>query len=227
MRSPTIRHTLLASFAVAAMAGFCAAPAQAGVLALFPLSSNYKATELGTNIASATIDTGQLFEAYIGNDSFGNVAEMYPNAYGTTLQLSLATDSYFTLNISSNGGPLNLGELNYSVGKGGSSDPRGYAIYDSLDGFTTALYSTQLPTGANAAPVPHSLTLGTSFQVAQNVSFRFYVYSPHPLNNSVDFSNISLTTPTNNSVPEPGPLSLMAAGLLSLGLLMRRRNQRT
>ena len=54
---------------------------------------------------------------------------------------------------------MNLGELNYSVAKGGNSDPRGYAIYDSLDGFTNALYSTQLADDALSAK-PQRRTVG-------------------------------------------------------------------
>jgi hypothetical protein len=226
MRAPAIKHTLVASFAVALMVSVGAAPARASVLASFPLNANYTATNLAANVASATIDTSTLSDAYIGNDGFGNVAEMYPNNSGTSAALALATDSYFTLNISSNGGPLNLGVLNFSVAKGGSSDPRGYAIYDSLDGFASALFATQLPTGVNTAPAPESLSLGTDFQSATDVSFRFYVYTPQPQYNSVDFSNISLATSTGNSVPEPGALSLMGVGIACLGLLMMRRGTR-
>jgi hypothetical protein len=224
VRTHMLKHSLLASVAVVVISGFGAGGARASVLASFPLNSDFNATFLASNVASATIDTSQLSDTYIGNDGFGQVAEIYPNAGGISAATALSTNSYFTLNITSNSGPLSLGVLNYAVAKGGNSDPRGYAIDDSLDGFTHPLIDTQLPTGANTAPMPQSLTLGSAFQSATDVSFRFYVYTPNSNLYSVDFANISLATPS--SVPEPGALGLMGAGLAGLGLLMMRRKSR-
>ena len=220
MQKNTLKNIMLAAVV---LGGFGAGAAEASVLASFPLNSDFNATGLAGNIASATLDASMLSNAYIGNDGYGLVGEFYPAAGGTSAPTALSTNSYFSINITSTGGPLDLGVLNYAVAKGGFSDPRGYAIYDSLDGFANPLISTQLPTGANTAPVPQSLALDGAFASATDVTFRFYVYTPSSTAYSVDFANISLETA--NAVPEPAALGLFGLGLVGLGLMGRRRRK--
>jgi hypothetical protein len=221
MQKNTLKNVMLAGVAVVVLGGFGMGAANASVLASFPLNSDFNATNLAGNIASATLDTSTLTSAYIGNDGFGSVGEFYPNSGGTSAPTALTSNSYFSINITSTGGPLNLGVLNYAVAKGGFADPRGYAIYDSLDGFANPLISTQLPTGANTAPLAQSLGLDAAFASATDVTFRFYVYTPNSSAYSVDFANISLETP--NAVPEPAALGLFGLGLVGLGLMARKR----
>jgi hypothetical protein len=103
---------------------------------------------------------------------------------------------------------LNPETLTYDVGKGGNADPRGYIIRSSVDGFSSDLVSVFLPAGAQQAPSSGSVDLSAAqFQGLSVLSLRFYVFTPDPSVNSVDWANVTLST------PEPGTLLLMGLAL--------------
>jgi hypothetical protein len=117
----------------------------------------------------------------------------------------LANSSFFTITVTMNPGFfLNPETLTYDVGKGGAADPRGYIIRSSVDGFSSDLVSVLLPAGGQQAPASGSVDLSAAqFQGLSVLSLRFYVFTPDPSVNSVDWANVTLNT------PEPGTLLLM------------------
>ena len=167
----------------------------------FPFTADTTAI-LGTGVQSATLSSVSLNQYYIRSDGFGNVLETYAR---TGNNLATNTTSYFTIQFTAlPGKSFDLDSLQFYVGKGGPSDPRGFIITSSLDNYSTSLTSVQLPVGAQHAPALNTVNL-SSFTYSKNVSsvtFRIYVYAPSTLN-SIDWSNFSLLgTPSVVTPPQ-------------------------
>jgi hypothetical protein len=187
-----------------------------GALALCTLSAlSHAATLVSFPFTATTNATGVTFPAlnasfasslpqitpFISDDGFGNVLEAYPMA-----------------------------QLMFEVGKGGASDPRGYFIRSSLDGYASDLFAQTLPVGATAAPVATVVNLSSIPSMARvsAVTFRFYVYTPTPTSNSVDFRNLSVVGSLAPAVPVPMNqftwiLGLMLLAMAVVALRQRRR----
>lgn len=102
----------------------------------------------------------QLSSFSVADDGFGTVLQAYPHIGGTSASGALANNDYWSLTITAQSGQfLNIGTLFFEVGKGGSSDPRGYFIRSSVDSFASDVYGVQLPTGAQQAPQSASVDL--------------------------------------------------------------------
>jgi autotransporter-associated beta strand protein len=184
----------------------------------FPLTSDSNAV-IGSGVASATLQTSNLSSSTIGDDGFGVVFQSYANTGSTS---AANTTSYFTASFTAvSGTAFNLSSLNYYVGKGGNSDPRGYKIYWSLDNYATVLTGTQLPSGNQQAPALSTVLLSNnaSAVAVSSVTFRFYVYAPTN-GNSVDWTNISLLGSlyggSGGSNDTPTPSNIVAGTLVGL-----------
>lgn len=80
--------------------------------------------------------------------------------------------------------------LQISAAKGGSSNPRGFVVRSSLDGYTADLMAVTLTTIAPSWVV-YTVPLGTAFMgLGSPVTFRMYGFAPNP-GNSVDPNQIS------------------------------------
>lgn len=170
-------------------------------------------TAIAGNIASSTYDGSLLSGSYIGDDGFGDVLQSYPSSGSTDAATALANNSYFTITINAVGGQtFDLDTLSYKVGKGGDSDPRGYFIRSSLDGYTSDLYSETLPLGSQQAPALRTVPLA-GFTDLTTVTFRFYIFTPSFDEYSVDWSEVSFL----GSAPIP---SLSEWGTILLFLLL-------
>jgi hypothetical protein len=225
------RSRLVQPAAISVLMATLGAPlAHADVLVSFPFTSDLTATISDPSVASATLSDSNLttYSTIVGNDGFGVVAQFYPNTGGTSAAASLTTASYFSITLTAAAAQtLDLGSISFSVGKGGDdADPRGYFIRSSLDGFSSDLLSVTLPAGAQAAPAPETLTLGSSFQDLTSVTFDFYVFAGDEVGgtyHSVDFSDLSFATPA--AVPEPTSFAILGVALI--GLATRRRRSST
>lgn len=204
MRSPII----LLAFLLSSLS-----QAEAAVYAQYNFTSDTNVSALGAGVSS-TYDGSHLYDSYVGNDGFGNVLQAYPTSGTTTHDNALANNIYFSINLT--GSNLNLGVLQFDVGKGGNSDPRGYFIRSSVDGFASDIFSTLLPSGSASAPALQSIDFSSlsAFQNLTTINFRFYLFTPS-IGNSVDFQNLTLNSNINN-VPEPSALLLLITGAAPL-----------
>lgn len=211
------------SFAVAGVLScvLTANTASAALLVSYPFTTNTAASSVAAGVSS-TFESAQLDRYRIGSDGFGNVFQAYrkPNAISAATALSL--DTYFSINVAADPGKsLYLSSLSFEVGKGGSSDPRGYRVRSSVDGYASDLALVTLTSGAATAPAPVSIDLSTlgSFEGLSSVDFRIYVWAPTN-SNSVDFRNLEV----NGTLPTPRTLGLVLAAMGGLvGMRVRQR----
>jgi len=204
---------------------FVAAEARAEYVAQFEFTADTNASGLPAYIASATYDHTNLYNSYIGDDGFGNVLETYPSLGSTSAATALANNSYFTITITADTGEtFNLDTLSYKVGKGGGTDPRGYFIRSSVDGYAADLYAETLPTGTAQEPALRTLDLSGHDNLS-TVTFRFYVFTPTPSSNSVDWKEVYFwSAPT--SIPTLNEWGmLLFAGILLLTAVTRLKKQ--
>lgn len=183
-------------------------------------------TGTGASTMGSMVQSSDFFASTgnteIGDDGWGQVLMAYPTAGSTSASLALSNDSFWSLTVTAAAGQtLDIGSIFYSVGKGGSSDPRGYFIRSSVDSFASDIAGSQLPTGANQNPGDFSVSLAgnPAYQGLNSVTFRFYNYTPNPGFNSVDWRNVGLI-----AVPEPSDYALVfGAGSLGAVIWNRRR----
>lgn len=212
-----------ASF-VAAM--LVSAAAHAAPLVSFPFSSTEAAGYVAPNYQTSGVDAAKLPAAYIGSDGFGNVLEAYPVAGAISASTAYQDNSFFSVTVSTtDSAPLDLKSISFDVGKGGNSDPRGYAIYGSQDGFTTPLLSVQLPTGTQQAPAAAYVNLPSAYAADTTATFEFFVYTPSSTEYSVDFRDLSFNNSVVASVPEPAALAVLGIGVFALAGVTRARRR--
>jgi PEP-CTERM motif len=198
-----------------------ALPASAQDLVLYPFSTNLNPTVVAASVTPA-LGLATLSNSFIGDDGFGNVLEAYPTAGSTSAALALANNSFFTLTLSVTPGTFGPVVVNFNAGKGGSSDPRGFLVRTSLDGFASNVLSQTLPSGTQQAPAPQSFSLNLSGQSA--VTLRFYVWTPFPAANSVDFRDLEVAGSVS-ATPLPPTWSLALIGLAAAGLYFEWRRR--
>lgn len=209
-----MRRTL---FAIPCLLMFWQPSAEAAMIVQYPFATD-TAPLLGAGVQSSNYDASHLSDFFVADDGFGSVLQAYPSSGSTDFASAAANNSYFSITVTASGGSdLDLGLLQFEVGKGGSSDPRGYFIRTSVDSFASDLFSTLLPSGAQQAPALKSINLSGSpvFQNLSSIEFRFFVFTPNPSGSSVDFRNLELSSAAN-SVPEPASLWLIGTGGLLL-----------
>jgi hypothetical protein len=163
-----------------------------------------------------TLSSTHLPLTSVGNDGFGNVYETYPAAGSTSAGLAVTNNSYFSLGLTL---PGTFGQLTlaFAVGKGGASGPRGYLVRSSLDNFASDVLNETFPVGASVAPAARTVTVDATGQ--SSITFRIYIWSPTPAANSMDFRNLTVTTPflASSAVGTP---SLSVWGMLGLAGLL-------
>ncbi|MBC8141941.1 MAG: hypothetical protein H7Y38_10925 [Armatimonadetes bacterium] len=207
-------------------------PVQAATLFTFPFTNNYDPSVIDSSLS--TVGLG-IFpgtspgNAIIRNNGFGRILSVFPATGVTDTASALAQNVFlvplqigFTAQPTSNGNTVNLATLSFEVGKGGASGPRGYFIRSTADNLSSDIIAELLPDGQDA-PVQRTVNLSAPiYQNVTSVNFLFYVYAPAGANNSVDFRNVSVTSP-GVVVPEASTGLLALCVVPALGVLVRRR----
>jgi hypothetical protein len=156
----------------------------------YPFTSDLNYSLLSSDVSEAILDFSKLYESYIADDGYGNVLQTYQDGSSFDAATALANDAYFSLTLNAVSS-LNLDSLLFEVGKGGSSDPRGFFIRSSIDNFANDLISETLPAGSQPPPELHELALNASFEGLTTVTFRFYIFSPEDYY-SIDWRNLKI-----------------------------------
>jgi len=207
---------LLMSGLLVAGIGYVSAGTTTLVTYPFSPAGNILPSVVGVGVTPTLTLPSNLNSYSVGPDGFGNVLQAYPQTGSTS---SVNTVSYYTLSLTTNAsGGLGQLTVSFGVGKGGNSDPRGVLARSSLNNYGTDVFSLTLPSGVQAAPAPQSFTVDASGQSA--ITLRFYVWAPGN-GNSVDFSNLSVTTPTPapSAVPTLSEWSQLLLGLMVISMI--------
>jgi hypothetical protein len=214
-------HLWLAVAVVPLWLAFCNC-GYAGTIATYLFTSNTSPSGVDPNV-TVQLSTANLSSAYIGSDGFGNVLEAYPKSGSTTAGTALSNGSYFSVMISANSGYLlNLTSLDFDANAGDDFGVHGAFVRSSVDSYSTDLL---VPTLTKATPSARSISLGSSFQNQNSLTFWFYQYTGNPSGWSNDYRNLVISgTVDATGVPEPSSATLMGlAGIMAALTLCRRR----
>ena len=156
------------------------------VITSYPFTVDRSPSGTDNNISIPILDTSNLNYDYITDDGFGTVLAAHSLGNVT----SIDTVNYFSISFSTNSNYFcDIHSISFEVGKGGSSDPRGYIIYSNQDNYIVPIANVQLPTGSKQSPNPTTVNL--SFNNITEFNLRIYVYAPLS-GNSVDFRNFAI-----------------------------------
>ena len=181
------------------------------------LADQVLASNLNDIGSAASLDTGVA----LPNSVFLQQLIVSPDAAA-----AVANEQFFQFTASAaTGFELDLLNMTFDAGKGGSSSPRGWVLRSSLDGFTSDIASADIPT------VQPTLTgfdvdlSGALFQhITSQVTFRLYDYAPGGSGTGTFYDNIALNGVVQ-VVPEPTS-TLVVLGPGALALLRRRARSR-
>lgn len=183
-----------------------------------------------TNVTASNVTRSSLslFNAFNHNTTSSSYAlgssnpflSTSPNSVDVNDQsesLSAGVYWYVTLNADT-GFAIDLDTLKFTSFRGGASTPRGFAVYSSVDSFTTALLvQTDEPLVRNTASLHNNtISLSSAYDNLSSVTFRFYIWTPTNTS-TIEFDDLTFE---GSVVPEPASLLAVAS---FAGLLRRRR----
>lgn len=133
----------------------------------------------------------------------------------------------FTLTPAS-GYQLSLTNFSLDFGSSYNSQPRGFAVRSSLDGFTGTIYNLSLPSNSDSTSAVFNYStalVGAQYQnVTTPVTFRIYGFdNATGTTNYLRFDNITLQG-TVGAIPEPSGMLFLGAAVFPL-LLTRTRGK--
>jgi hypothetical protein len=162
------------------------------------------------NVSSATsISFGGFAGAW--SEPSSGVLQNNPGT-PTTGALAAASGNFATFTLSS-ATPMDLTSLTFGGAYGQFSNPAGYALETSVDGFAsyvTGSFSTQSPTFSTDTV---DLT-GAQFQGLTSLTFEVETYVKN--GGEAQYSDFTVNGSLASPVPEPNTLALAGMGMMSL-----------
>ena len=172
----------------------------------------------GVNFESQTTPTGTFPLLY-------DIVTVRPGAGSISESTAVSNDSYFQFNVGAVPGlALSLSSLDFGGYKGGASDPRGWVLRSSVDGFAADISSGVITAdpfdSGSTAPDEFSVDLSAgAYQGLSDITLRLYAYVP-TADFALNFTNIELK---GSVIPEPSHALLSLIGIAAIAL-RRRRN---
>lgn len=224
---------LIPSCAIAALAILCfAVPAQADIIAYFPLENNSPSSVVtlpGVDVSDFTIGAGLDGGAGIGGvyKSLWARSSKIPATEAT----ALSSDSYFSFTVNvDNGYTMDLSALSFGTifnGTDGIAAMTGhFFVRSSLDGFSTNIGSTFTESYTlSDVFTPRTIDLsGAAFQViTESVEFRFYIYDNSGADGRYLRIDEIVLQGDVNAIPEPSTTMAVFAAAAIIGVIASRR----
>lgn len=164
-----------------------------------------------SNITAVGLSNMSLSQLYIANDGWPTQPHLVtlPLDGNTGVTESVANNQYFTIQLTAVANKVvNISSINFYVGRGGASTPRGVCVRGSGDGFASNLYYADIATANPIWTIVEIDLSGDSNYQNQSgaLTFRFYTYAPSSAN-SIDYDNITVNgTVTDLITGETTPL---------------------
>ncbi|MCA9248635.1 MAG: LamG domain-containing protein, partial [Planctomycetales bacterium] len=148
----------------------------------------------------------------------------------STESAAIANDAYISFTVTPTSSQLmNLQNLTFDAARGGSTTPRSWYLYSSIDGFTfdNSIDQADVPTVRPTLTGFDVDLSSASFQgLTTPIEFRLYMSTP-ATGSSLEFDNFVLNGTFAAPVPEPSTLLLLGLGMLGYCLRRRRAVQTT
>ena len=207
--------------------------ARSDVLVQYTLpASSLLPTTTSARLTASAIDDDTArseFAGFImGNNNHGGEGLYFSILWSSpTPAAAAAHDTFFEFTLTPQAGAaLSLTSLTFGGAAAAqfpgspSSDPTGYALRTSLDGFSADVASASFPTiSPTLSPISVPLA-GTAFQGVGPVTFRIYTYTPIA-GQAALYDTLTVNGSVVNATPEPSALAVVSLG--ALGTLRRRR----
>jgi len=185
------------------------------------VGNEFAPTSVGDGLGASALGVGASSAELQAGSSLPGSVFLNPTIDSPTIAASRANGQYFEFTVSSAFGDLFAPDgISFSVGNGGVSTPRGWAIFSSVDGFTNALASASVSSIQPTMDLVSAPLTGFDLS-AEPVTFRIYEYAP-AAEQGMFFDDISVTGQVV-AVPETSSFVLVAIATTA-GFLRRRRH---
>lgn len=226
------------SLAAALLIAASSAMAHAATVTQFNFNASGAATTVAANLTATSVANAGL-NNFNTSTNFSspyptNVLSAAPSSGGTGYSATSvtanpanlsATNSYFSFTVTPSSGYLmNLSSLTLDGARGGSSEPRGVAVYSVIGTNAPVFHGAANFTTVRPNLQNYSFTLSGLSSITVPVTFRVYVFAPG-IANTVEIDNLTLNG-TVERVPLaeiPLPAASLAGTALLPGILARRR----
>lgn len=212
-----------------AMAGQAPAMAASVIVQYTFPGGGFAATTTAANVTATVVNaTGSSADLAAGI-ALPDSAFLEQLVFSETPAAAVSNNQFFQFTVGSTSGyQLDLSSLAFDAGRGGASNPRGWVLRSSIDGFAADIGTAAIPT-VQPTLTHFSIDLsGAAFQdLVAAVTFRIYGYAPAVPGVGSFFDNLTLNGSVNSDilVPIPGALAMFLAALGTVAARARRASR--